>query len=178
VKRWVEGGGRLLLIADHMPFAGAAQALGAAFGIEWSNCFAMDQRQRRIDRFKRGEGLLDHPITQDIGSVVTFTGSAFRIPADAQGLVALDSNYVLLEPAVAWEFNDSTPSRSGEGWYQIACLKAGKGRLVLSGEAAMFSAQLAGPERTRIGMNKPEAKENVELLRNILRWLSECIATR
>lgn len=32
VKNWVEGGGSLLLIADHMPFAGAAADLASAFG--------------------------------------------------------------------------------------------------------------------------------------------------
>ena len=40
---WVAGGGALLLIADHMPMAGAAEALGAAFGVTWHNGFAMIQ---------------------------------------------------------------------------------------------------------------------------------------
>lgn len=178
VRQWVEDGGRLLLIADHMPFAGAAQDLGSAFGIQWPNSFAMDRRQRRIERFHRGAGLLDHPITSGIDTVVTFTGSAFHLPSGAAGIVALDSNYVLLEPEVAWQFNDSTPSRSGAGWFQIACLQVGRGRVVFSGEAAMFSAQLAGPDRVPIGMNKPEARENVRMLRNILLWLTEGSPTR
>ena len=41
VRTWVAGGGSLLLIADHMPMAGAAEGLGAAFGITWHNGFAM-----------------------------------------------------------------------------------------------------------------------------------------
>jgi hypothetical protein len=42
VRAWVAGGGSLLLIADHMPFAGAAADLAAAFGIRWANGFALD----------------------------------------------------------------------------------------------------------------------------------------
>ena len=37
---WVEKGGSLLLIADHMPFPGAASELAKAFGVEFSNGFA------------------------------------------------------------------------------------------------------------------------------------------
>jgi hypothetical protein len=44
VRDWVREGGALLLIADHMPFAGAAERLGAAFGLRFSNCFAMSYR--------------------------------------------------------------------------------------------------------------------------------------
>jgi hypothetical protein len=33
IRNWVEKGGSLFLIADHMPFAGAALPLGKAFGV-------------------------------------------------------------------------------------------------------------------------------------------------
>ncbi len=36
-RRWVEKGGSLFLIADHMPFPGAASDLAKAFGVEFSN---------------------------------------------------------------------------------------------------------------------------------------------
>lgn len=35
VRSWVSSGGSLLLIADHMPFAGAAGELGKTFGIRY-----------------------------------------------------------------------------------------------------------------------------------------------
>ena len=41
------------------------------------------------------------------------------------------------------------------------------------GEAAMFSAQLAGPNRVPAGMNAPGAGGNVTMLRNLVRWLTE-----
>jgi hypothetical protein len=39
------------------------------------------------------------------------------------------------------------------------------------GEAAMFTAQLAGASQTRVGMNSDYAEENYELLLNIIHWL-------
>ncbi|NIQ57151.1 MAG: hypothetical protein GWN71_28375, partial [Gammaproteobacteria bacterium] len=42
VRAWVEDGGALLLIADHMPFPGAAAGLAAAFGVTFNDGFAFD----------------------------------------------------------------------------------------------------------------------------------------
>jgi hypothetical protein len=39
------------------------------------------------------------------------------------------------------------------------------------GEAAMFSAQLAGPQKRKVGMNDELAKQNYQLLLNIIHWL-------
>jgi hypothetical protein len=43
----------------------------------------------------------------------------------------------------------------------------------MSGEAAMFTAQLAGPQQVRVGMNTPYAANNFRLLLNIIRWLND-----
>jgi hypothetical protein len=40
------------------------------------------------------------------------------------------------------------------------------------GEAAMFSAQLAGPARMPMGMNHPLAKQNTQFALNVMHWLS------
>jgi hypothetical protein len=50
-------------------------------------------------------------------------------------------------------------------------MRYGKGRLVLFGEAAMFTAQLAGPSQAQVGMNSEYAEENYKLLLNIIHWL-------
>jgi hypothetical protein len=39
------------------------------------------------------------------------------------------------------------------------------------GEAAMFSAQLAGEQQGKMGMNNDLAKENPQFLLNIIHWL-------
>lgn len=173
VKHWVNNGGRLLLIADHMPFAGAAQALGRSFGFEFLNCFAMDNRRRGVERFFKGNRtLLEHEITRGIDTVVTFTGSAFRIPPDAIPLLSLQ-NYTLSSPTTAWQFEEHTPTVGSDGYYQGACLSHGKGKVVVMGEAAMFSAQLSGPNRNPVGMNTPAAHQNSQLLLNIIHWLDQ-----
>lgn len=173
VEQWVAGGGSLFLIADHMPFAGAAAELGRAFGFEFLNSFALDNRQRQIEYFTRQQGLLHGgPVTEGLDSIVTFTGSAFLIPTAATPLIGLDERYTILMPAQAWNFTDDTPFVRGEGFYQLACRTYGRGRVMVSGEAAMFSAQLAGPNQAPVGLNNPAAGRNVDLLRNIAAWLA------
>lgn len=170
---WVKSGGRLLLIADHMPFAGAAADLAKSFGFEYRNCFAMDNRKRSMERFYKGnKTLLDNDITQGVDTIVTFTGSAFLIPKGAKGILVL-KNYTLLSPEVAWQFEENTPSLDGSGYFQGAYMPYGKGKIVVMGEAAMFSAQLSGPTRAPIGMNSPDARENARLLLNIMHWLDK-----
>ncbi len=172
VQNWVRQGGSLFLIADHMPFAGSATDLAGAFGIKMLNCFAMDNRRRTPEVFFRGnKTLIDGPFTSGIDSVVTFTGSAFQLPRGGKPVLAL-KNYTLLEPESAWQFSDRTPYRDSQGWYQIGYLRYGRGKVVVSGEAAMFSAQLTGPARNPVGMNQPEARQNAAFLLAILRWLS------
>ncbi len=180
VKDWVKSGGRLFLIADHMPFGGAVQDLGKAFGVEWNNGFAMDNRRRSMEHFTWKNGLLlVGPITEGqtptekIDDVVTFTGSAFKLPKGATPILQLNQDYTLLEPEQAWRFEEKTPYQSGSGWYQAAHFEFGKGKVVVCGEAAMFSAQLGGPNQTPFGMNSPEAKQNPQLLLNIMHWLDQ-----
>jgi len=173
VHDWVEQGGSLFLIADHMPFAGSAADLAAAFGVEMLNCFAMDNRRRSPEAFFReGNSLHDGAFTAGIDTIVTFTGSAFKLPKDGKTVLTLN-NYTLLMPDVAWQFNDATPNQESEDWCQLGYLNYGKGKVVISGEAAMFSAQLAGPNRLPVGMNQPEARQNPQLLLQIMAWLSE-----
>jgi len=50
-------------------------------------------------------------------------------------------------------------------------LQYGKGRVVIFGEAAMFTAQLQGPDRRPMGMNQPTAKQNPQFLLNVIHWL-------
>lgn len=174
VKNWVNNGGRLFLIADHMPFAGAAHDLGQAFGFEFLNCFAMDNRRRSQEYFyKSDKTLQEHEVTAGIDTIVTFTGSAFKAAKKAKPVLKLNDTYIILNPEIAWQFEDNTPYRSAKGWCQMASLEYGKGKVFVSGEAAMFSAQLAGANQTPMGMNAPYAKENPKLLLNIIHWLNK-----
>lgn len=191
VKTWVESGGRLLLIADHMPLAGAAAALAAAFGAHFTDGFAYEGRAQAATEAALGGGsaaptlfrgsdgtLRDHAIVRGrdsaerITQVRSFTGQAFEWNAEgATPLMVLADDFVSLEPAIAWQFTADTPLRDVGGWWQGGTRRVGAGRVALFGEAAMFSAQVAGADRRPMGMNAPLAEQNAQFTLNVLRWL-------
>ncbi len=79
------------------------------------------------------------------------------------------------EMDTAWNFKDDTQQVSVAGWSQGAVKKFGKGKIAVWGEAAMFSAQIAGEQKVKVGMNAPKAKYNYQLLLNIIHWLDNLI---
>jgi uncharacterized protein (DUF2249 family) len=179
LRAWVKDGGSLLLIVDHMPFPGAAEKLASAFGIQFSNGYAIDEKVSGPMVFKLSDGSLKaHAITrgrtaaEKVDSVASFTGSAFQISGDAQPLFILGSSVVSVLTSVAGQIAENTPRTPVKGWYQGAVMRIGKGRIAVFGEAAMFSAQVAGANRTPMGMNAPIASQNPQFLLNVMHWLS------
>ena len=180
VSDWVKAGGSLFLIVDHKPFPEAADNLAKAFGVRFSNGYAIDPSvQGAAMLFKLDNGSLkSHAITngrsdsEKVDSVATFTGSAFQVDANAQPLLVLGSSVVSIMPTTSGEVTKDTPRVPVNGWYQGAVMRFGKGRVAVFGEAAMFSAQLAGPEKRQMGMNNPIASKNPQFLLNVLHWLS------
>jgi hypothetical protein len=177
VNDWVKGGGALLLIADHAPFGGAAEELAKGFGVSMSKGFVFDE-QNSVEGspslliFSReNKLLLEHPITKGrengerINRIQTFTGQALSIA---------DENAVFLKLGPEAK---NTPDREGKtstpvgGQAQGLAFKYGKGRVVVMGEAAMLSAQIAGPNKFPMGMNAP-GNDNRQLALNIMHWLT------
>ena len=182
VKKWVYEGGALFLIADHMPMAGAAKELAAAFEFEFTDGFVVKDKNKSPDYFRLTDGTLkNNSITngrnssERVKQVVSFTGQAFRAPEDANSILTFSNEYFNLLPDTAWVFNAETIRFNAEGWSQGAYKKYGKGRIVVFGEAAMFTAQLSGPNKRKMGMSKKIAKENYQLLLNIIHWLDGMI---
>ena len=180
VHDWVQEGGALLLIADHLPWPAAADNLASAFGVHYSPGHALDERTLADPMlFRRSDGTLtEHRITRGraaherVESVATFTGSAFRVDKGGEGLLIFGPGIVSFTPTKFWMFDTNSPRISVTGWYQGAVLHVGKGRLAVFGEAGMFSAQVDGPKRVPFGMNTPEAKQNPQFILNVLHWLS------
>lgn len=174
ISNWVHNGGRLLLIADHMPFSGAAAGLARSMGFTMYNGFALRRPGVRFDVFSRGNGMLKHGVITDLhgalDSIVSFTGQAFNIPDHATSVITLDSNYKILMPEAAWEFSRDTRMIPARGLSQLAYCRYGSGKIVVAGEAAMFTAQRAG--NMKFGFNASFAPYNLPLLLNILEWLS------
>lgn len=183
IKNWVKKGGKLVLIADHMPFAGAANDLAKAFGFEFCDGFAYLKKERRNlpDVFsKSNKRLLETEITngalgKKINAVTTFTGSSFTIPKEAKGILKFKKEDYCLAPQVAWQFNDDTPESDLEDKYQGAILNFGKGKVAVFGEAAMFTAQtITNNSGTfKFGFHAKSAPNNVEFIRNLFFWLSK-----
>lgn len=179
LKQWVTDGGSLFLIADHMPFAGASKDLAAVFGFEFTNGFAVDTVDQDPAYFTLTKNTLIESIittgrntSENVSKVATFTGQAFKLAGDATPILVLNKNFVDYLPDTAWQINPATTKKLyAGGWSQGGYKKYGKGRVVVFGEAAMFSAQLAGPQQFRIGMNSETAGENYKLLLNIIHWL-------
>jgi hypothetical protein len=178
-EQWVNDGGSLLLIADHMPFAGAAANLAAAFGIIFQNGYAVrptDYTGQYV--FRRGDKSLGTDIItmgrspeERIDSIVSFTGQAFRALRPVRALMTIDSTLTLFFPSRDREIDAQTPQVAAVGLLQGAVLRHGRGRVAVFGEAAMFSAQVAGPEKEPMGMNHPRARQNGQFALNVVRWL-------
>jgi hypothetical protein len=155
LRTWVEKGGSLFLIVDHVPFPGAAGELAKAFGVEFSNGYARAGHWERgkPDTFEPGTGLQESAVTrgradnEKITKVVTFTGSAFKPTKDATPVLVFGANSVSLERKTAPGIPSDERAVPIAGWCQGAVMTAGNGRVAVFGEAAMFSAQLAGPNQ-------------------------------
>ena len=77
----------------------------------------------------------------------------------------------MLSPDQAWQFDEETTELPIGGWSQGAATEKGDGRVVVFGEAAMFSSQTTQGGR-EMGMTSPQATNNQQLLLNIMHWLS------
>jgi hypothetical protein len=173
VNTWVKDGGSLFLIADHMPFPGAAEKLAASFGFKFYNGFAVQRGGKDI--FTIDKGLMPSTLTKGrnekeiVTSLQTFGGQAFEIPGDAVPVIILSEDFEVKIPQAAWQFSKETETVDGKGLAQGAYMNYGKGRLVIFGEAAMFTAQLHG--RNKMGMNVKSASQNAQFLLNTIHWL-------
>ena len=181
VKAFVENGGSLLLIADHMPFGGAAADLAQAFGVTYHNGFAFyvpDPQAPEV--FTVEQGLVGDDIilrgrapSAPVTRIMTFTGSAFRAPASARRLLSLGKDHVILTPQTAWVFLPDTPRMPAAGLLQGAALTVGKGRVAVFGEAAMFTAQIDDADpKFKTGFTVPGAESNKQFAINVARWLA------
>ncbi|WP_332677220.1 DUF4350 domain-containing protein [Brevundimonas sp.] len=195
VERWVRGGGRLLLIADHAPFGTAAEALAARFGVKMGKgyAFAMTgEADLTTNLTYPAEAFGDHPIItgrnadERVTSVTAFTGQSLQGPEgsvillpmtvgarEARDLPTLQALAERLEGGAAREAalaELSTPALPAQG----LAFAHGEGRVVVLGEAGMLSAQVVrysdGQPDRRFGMNM--APGNAQFGLNILHWLT------
>ena len=181
LRDWVAAGHALLLIVDHAPMGAANESLGRRFGIEMSNGYTRDavntpkaDNMPGVILYSRVRGLNEHPVISGRGvdervdTVLTFTGQSLKGPAGSVAFMQL------ADTAIDYWGPPRDAQSSAAGRAQGIALPFGKGRVVVLAEAGMLSAQLAGPNRGRLGMNRPGI-DNRQLAINIMHWLSRVI---
>jgi hypothetical protein len=198
LRDWVRAGGSLLLIADHAPFGSATADLARRFGVEMGQGYVYERQDGRITTqlvFSRANGRLGaHPLlegrveTERVKLVRAFTGQSLSAPAGAVVLLRLGptareaAGTDELNRVAATKPEDPPPAgtKSAAGRAQGLAMSVGKGRIVVLGEAAMLSAQVAtveGPQgkmQIKAGMNVPGTDDRQFAL-NLMHWLSGAI---
>jgi len=189
VRDWVRSGGSLLLIADHTPFGATAAALAERFGVEMGKGYAWTPDPATHEptftiAYTHESGLSkDHPITRGVQKVVAFTGQSLSIPPGGTALLKfVDPSYESLPATaeadqIAFRTGKPVAARKITNRAQAVAFDSGKGRVVMTGEAAMFSAQVirftdqGKLVESKMGMNVP-GNDNQTFLLNIMHWLT------
>ena len=179
VATWVAGGGSLLLIVDHRPFAAPSFNLMRAFGFTPSDGIVARDLNDPIDIFTLKDGSLhDGPLTRGrnvqerVTAIGTFGGSGFGIPKAAKPILTFPPTYRTFDCRIPCPKDAATAD--ADGLSQGAILNFGKGRVAVFSEAAMFSAQiLTGTDgrSERFGFNAPGAEQNKQFILNLAHWL-------
>lgn len=186
VKAWVEGGGSLLLIADHAPFGTATADLARAFGVDMGQGYVGVHQEGKVTfaiDFADGQ-LGDHPILHGrdekevVRHVRSFTGQSLGVPDGAVSLLRFPADAEeVAEPSQAMALlkGEAAQGIMVNGRAQAVAMTVGKGRLVVAGEAAMFSAQVVQrrdqPPRY-IGL---KIADDQQFALNTVHWLSHLI---
>ena len=201
VRDWVRAGGSLLFISDHAPFGSAAENLAKRFGVSMGKGYAFDRAPAGGVTtqllFSRENGQLgSHAIirgrdaSEEVKTVRSFTGQSLSVPAEATALLKLSAAIREAPTPADLDAEDSairaegaggeaagSHSSSAAGRAQGIAMTFGKGRIVILGEAGMFSAQIAtigeGNQRRELkfGMNVP-GNDDRQFALNVVHWLS------
>jgi hypothetical protein len=179
VRDWIKEGGTLLFITDHAPMGSAAECLAKRFNVSMSKGATTDPQNSEGGEswlvFTQKNHLLgDHPIirgrddSERVNRIQTFTGTSLKGPEGSVPILKLAAT------AVDNSFDDEKTT-SAAGRAQGLALSFGKGRIVMLGEAAELSAQVAGGEK--FGMNVA-GLDNRQMALNIMHWLSGLLESR
>jgi hypothetical protein len=203
---WVNRGGSLFLIADHAPMGDAAAPLAKRFGVVLGNGFVFDTNPENFDHndptelvFSDKNGLLGNDLItrgrserEHLRKLIAFTGESVTIPLGAIALLKLsptvgevhtreDVQPLYDEDVVKAKRNleESAKKWRITGRAMAVAFKAGQGRVVVSGEAGMLTAQVfkeKGRDGTeslvgRTGMSVP-GNDDKQYVLNVMHWLS------
>jgi hypothetical protein len=182
VYTWVNKGGSMLFCMDHTPFAESGRKLAERFGVNVILGYVADPA--RSDRWhdddltpvytRTNNGLGNNALirgrngSEEADKVATFGGMSFSGPKTSWNLFRVSSS----------AFNGTTNSKPGEGLglSQAIALKSGKGRIVITGDCSMWTAQLVtfNDKEYHYGMARTDLG-NRQFAINVIRWLTGAI---
>lgn len=176
VYQWVNKGGAMLFCIDHYPFGHSGKHLAERFGVRvfldtvndpvtgdrWHNDNSTPVYTRA------NQGLADHPITggrnrdERLEKVAVFGGLSLTGPKGSSDLLRVSASAV----------KSGDPGK-GPGTSQALALSVGQGRLVITADCSMWTAQLVtfDGKEYQYGMARKDF-DNRQFALNVERWLS------
>lgn len=181
---WISEGGSLLLIADHLPFAGAVEDLAGSLGFVVMNGYTVREDGGGLSmEFSRSNGLLNsaHPIFSTTSSgmqlnrVLAYEGHAFRALEEANAtslFLVPKGTYLFFPKKSGWNFEENTPKVRADGLLLGATREVGDGHVAIFSEAGMFTSQTTSSGRV-YGFGAKGAEENHLFVQALLGWLAK-----
>lgn len=151
IRTWVAAGNSLLLAVDGDSLVGSSE-LAPAFGVTLIDAPVKPATFRSVDRTLRPHAIArGRHAKESATSVTTFASQTMRVPTTAEPLLV-----------------------ASDGSVQGAVMRVEMGRAAFFGDATLFTAQIAGPDRRLVGMNA-RGTENFRFVLNVMHWLSGVI---
>jgi hypothetical protein len=171
IVRWIRDGGSLLLLTDHAPYSEAVKGLASELGVQFtgeavSDAAFADPREPESARlvFSKSNGLLqENDLTKRVSRVITYGGQA--LSRAGSGTIE-----ILRIPATAMTESGQRLNTFGRGSIdQMIAFPYGTGRVVISGETAVLTAQKKS-DGSSIGLGDPWTS-NATLAIEVMTWL-------
>jgi len=160
LANWVDGGGSLLLVADHWPYVTAIADLAAPYGFAVLNMTTYDAADALTFGFTE---LGTHEITAGLDAVWVFAGAPIELPAEATSLLPCDGKYAVDERGFG--------RLELDGFSMGAVRDYGSGRVAMLGEAGMISCQDDEDSGEPYGFCAAGAEDNEAFTVNLFDWL-------
>jgi hypothetical protein len=185
---WIMSGGSLLFAIDHSPFSYAGRELADGLGVKISFGTIEDSvhSEAGVDKgpdgrratlvFSRGNGLLgEHPVTngrnaqEHIKKVAVWGGESLTAPIGSTTLFRLSPT--AYNRGIGENKIYRSPITSNNA--QAIAFYLGKGRVVLTADCSMWTAQLVKLNNTWLeyGMARKDL-DNRQFALNVMHWLS------
>lgn len=178
IHDWVQAGGSLLFMTDHKPMGSAAGKLLAKFGVRGSDINVRNPKYP-VPPFKDdGIFLIPHSLmnsespivrgrneSEKLNQIYFFYGQALKGPSTSDVFLKTGPDAL-----IGGLYNEDVINPSQYPAVAIA-LKVKKGRLVVFGDATVFTSKMDLWMNEPTGINRP-GSDNIQMALNVFHWLS------